>query len=263
MRGAAENKGKMSNSWYPRYAGDYARKTAHLSLMEHGAFTLLLDFYYSTGKPIPSNDNQVMRICSAFDDAEKTAVISVLTQFFIKGENGWSNNRADGEIEKRSEISEKRKKAVEIREQNRIKNPSHDISHDDTTTTTTTTTSITKPKRTPSRGKPLGGDTMQSEFDGFWSNYPKQRAGSKSKAIHAWVTAINRGTNPSEILSGCMAYASSDEVARGYAKGCAAWLNDERWRNDYAKKSKPESSKPNYFQDTVMQAVKNNMEGAV
>lgn len=227
----------MSNSWYPRYAGDYARKTAHLSLMEHGAFTLLLDFYYSTGKPIPSNDHQVMRICSAFDASEQDAVMSVLNQFFIKGADGWENKRAAAEVEKRAEISEKRKRAVEIREQNRIKpsscDTSLDTSHDDTTTTTTTTTIIPTPKKTPPRARALA--KPNGRFDEFWNNFPKQRAGSKPKAKIAWDRALaqNSEITPDDLISVCMVYAQSDEVRRGYAKGCAPWLNDERWRNDY------------------------------
>ncbi|AUD03456.1 DUF1376 domain-containing protein [Spirosoma pollinicola] len=38
---------KSDRHWYPRYPGDYARKTAHLSLTEDGAYTKLMDWYYT------------------------------------------------------------------------------------------------------------------------------------------------------------------------------------------------------------------------
>ena len=41
----------MKNFWYPHYPGDYGRDTGHLSLIEHGAYRLLLDHCYMTAKP--------------------------------------------------------------------------------------------------------------------------------------------------------------------------------------------------------------------
>lgn len=78
-----------------------------------------------------------------------------------------------------------------------------------------------------------GGVGGLEKFDEFWGHFPKQRAGAKDRARIAWEKAL-RKSKPDEIISGCMAYASSDEVKRGYAKGCAAWLNDDRWQNNYA-----------------------------
>ena len=34
--------------FYKRYLGDYQRDTGHLSMLEHGAYTLLLDAFYAT-----------------------------------------------------------------------------------------------------------------------------------------------------------------------------------------------------------------------
>ena len=38
-------------NWYKRYIGDYQRDTGHLSMVEHGSYTLMLDTYYATGRP--------------------------------------------------------------------------------------------------------------------------------------------------------------------------------------------------------------------
>lgn len=109
--------------WYPRYTGDYARKTKHLSLTEHGAYTVLLDYYYSTAKPLPilsnaSSNAQLMpdhsrlyRLCGALNDEERQAVDNVLSMFFILTDDGYINERALETIEKQRAAHEKRVEA--------------------------------------------------------------------------------------------------------------------------------------------------------
>src|SRR5574340_208016 len=41
-------------NFYKRHLGDYAKHAGHLSMLEHGAYTLLLDRYYTTERPIAS-----------------------------------------------------------------------------------------------------------------------------------------------------------------------------------------------------------------
>ena len=110
---------RSDSHWYPRYVGDYGKKTRHLSMVQHGAYTLLMDWYYSNCQPIPLDRVQVHRICTAFAPEEIDAVHAVLQQFFVECEDGWHNERADEEIAKRSEISGKRRVAQAIREEKR------------------------------------------------------------------------------------------------------------------------------------------------
>ena len=83
-------------NYYSRHLGDYARDTAHLSILEHGAYTLLLDRYYATERGIP--DDQAHRLVRARTPAERAAVDSVLSEFFTLCEGLWINRRADAEI---------------------------------------------------------------------------------------------------------------------------------------------------------------------
>lgn len=72
-------------------------------------------------------------------------------------------------------------------------------------------------------------------FDEFWTVYPKQRIGNKDKARAAFVQAVKRtGKTPQEITDKAAEYAASEEVARGFAKGAQAWLNDDRFLRNYA-----------------------------
>lgn len=72
-------------------------------------------------------------------------------------------------------------------------------------------------------------------FDLFWTAYPKQRAGAKDKARSAFFAALKRhkGLTGPQLVEKARQYAQSDEVARGYAKGAQAWLNDDRFLQDY------------------------------
>lgn len=86
-------------NFYPRYPGDYAKKTARLSLAEHGAYTLLLDEIYSTEEPLPADTDELCRICRALTKDERAAVIKVADKFFPVGSDGLRHNeRADEEI---------------------------------------------------------------------------------------------------------------------------------------------------------------------
>jgi uncharacterized protein YdaU (DUF1376 family) len=85
-------------NYYERHLGDYAKDAAHLSMLEHGAYTLLLDRYYTTEQPIPKE--QAHRVCRARSREERAAVDVVLAEFFVSSGDVWTNGRADREIAK-------------------------------------------------------------------------------------------------------------------------------------------------------------------
>jgi uncharacterized protein YdaU (DUF1376 family) len=85
-------------NYYARHLGDYAKDTAHLSMLEHGAYSLLLDRYYSTEQGIPQS--QAYRVARARSKEEKLAVDAVLDEFFILDNGIWINRRAEEEITK-------------------------------------------------------------------------------------------------------------------------------------------------------------------
>jgi len=75
------------------------RDTQHLSLAEHGAYSLLLDTYYATEKPLPAEHDALYRICRAMSRTEQAAVSKVAEEFFPISSDGLRHNkRADEEI---------------------------------------------------------------------------------------------------------------------------------------------------------------------
>lgn len=85
-------------NYYERHLGDYAKNAGHLSLLEHGAYTLLLDRYYTTEAPIPGD--QVYRLTRARSNEEQQAVDAVLMEFFTQEVDGWRHSRCDAELAK-------------------------------------------------------------------------------------------------------------------------------------------------------------------
>jgi uncharacterized protein YdaU (DUF1376 family) len=85
-------------NYYERHLGDYARDTAHLSMLEHGAYNLLLDRYYASEQPIPAD--QAHRVARARSAEERKAVDAVLAEFFTLEEGGFRQKRVQAEIER-------------------------------------------------------------------------------------------------------------------------------------------------------------------
>ncbi len=86
-------------NYYKHHIGDYRRDTAHLSLLEHGVYRQLLDTYYLSEQPIPSETEQVIRRLSARTEQERDAVLLVLAEFFSLVDGAWKHARCDSEIE--------------------------------------------------------------------------------------------------------------------------------------------------------------------
>jgi len=107
----------QTRAWYPKYVGDYMRDTSHLSMLEHGAYNLLLDHYYATGKPLPANAKQLHCICRAIAEQEQVTVDAIVKMFFKRDGSVFRHARCDKEIARRLEISKKRQNSAKKRKQ--------------------------------------------------------------------------------------------------------------------------------------------------
>jgi uncharacterized protein YdaU (DUF1376 family) len=80
--------------YYQFNIGDYLKHTTHLSPIEDITYRRLLDMYYDTEQPIPTDIPWVSRRLRI----EAGIVKSILNEFFVYTENGYKNHRADAEI---------------------------------------------------------------------------------------------------------------------------------------------------------------------
>lgn len=69
-------------NFYKHFIGDYGRSTADLSLVEHGAYRLMLDQFYGSGRPLPADKRALYRMLRAETVAEKQAIDAVSLRFW-------------------------------------------------------------------------------------------------------------------------------------------------------------------------------------
>lgn len=67
---------------YPHHLGDYLKDTLGFTMMDHGAYRLLIDGYYGTEKPLPADE--VYTIAKAGTAAERKSVDKVLRKFELR-----------------------------------------------------------------------------------------------------------------------------------------------------------------------------------
>ena len=85
--------------WYPKNTGDYVRDTRHLSLEEHGAYNLLMDFYWDRG-PLVDNSELLPTLRRIWGvSLQKTRKIwQKISIFFYEKDGVFRHKRIDEEI---------------------------------------------------------------------------------------------------------------------------------------------------------------------
>jgi uncharacterized protein YdaU (DUF1376 family) len=83
-------------NYYQFHIGDWALHTSHLTLEEDAVYRRLIDFYYDSESPIPTETQPVIRRLRLGLYSETVALI--LVEFFTLEADGWHNYRADKEI---------------------------------------------------------------------------------------------------------------------------------------------------------------------
>jgi len=78
--------------YYQHNIGDYLRDTAHLSVIEHGVYRLLLDWCYLNEAPISTE--KALRLGRGYPNETQ----SVLSEFFLQTEIGWEHKRVALEV---------------------------------------------------------------------------------------------------------------------------------------------------------------------
>lgn len=94
-------------NYYKRHLGDYARKAGHLTMLEHGAYNLILDAYYDR-EQAPTRQ-EAMRYARARSDEEVRAVEVVLEEFFTERDGRYYQARVEEEFASAAEIAARNK----------------------------------------------------------------------------------------------------------------------------------------------------------
>ena len=108
------------NIWMPLYVGDYLADTGRLTTEQHGAYLLLLMEYWLSG-PIP-DDDEVLQMITKLPIDRWVKHRKTLSRMFQIVDGEWHHKRADQELQKAKELSEKNSQNAKKRWANRDKN---------------------------------------------------------------------------------------------------------------------------------------------
>ena len=187
-------------SWHRYDWGKYKRKTAHLRMLEHGAYTLLQAEYYDTQAPLVANVQQLLFICRATTEAEQQAVQQVLDEFFVLEDDGFHHPRIDEEIARANQLIEKRRDAGH---KGGEANASRLLKREDKTREEKINTE-SKAKATPPKSGDVPDWIPMQEWQDFCEMRKKIRApltsAAQTIAINTLAKLKAQGHNPAEIL---------------------------------------------------------------
>jgi uncharacterized protein YdaU (DUF1376 family) len=128
--------------YYQFNIGDYQSHTSHLSEIEDLTYRRLLDWYYLHECPIPLDEAEVSRKIRMRTHSESIAII--LREYFEYTENGWIHHRANKEIAKAGDKSEKASASAKARWSKKDANALHPQSDSNATHNTLHNTQDTK-----------------------------------------------------------------------------------------------------------------------
>ena len=98
-------------NYYSHHIGDFNSATRHLSILERGVYRELLDLYYESEQPLTSDLPALARRICARSQEERDALRMVLEEFFVASECGYTQKRADEEIQTYRDRCEKASRA--------------------------------------------------------------------------------------------------------------------------------------------------------
>jgi uncharacterized protein YdaU (DUF1376 family) len=159
---------KADNMYYYQFnIGDYQSHTSHLSDIEDLVYRRLLDWYYLHECPIPLDEAQVSRQIRMRSHTESIAI--VLQEYFERTDDGWIHHRANKEIAKADDKSEKASASAKARWSKKDANALPTQSESNATHNTLPITQDTKPIKENKKGSRLSQDWFLTKSLGDWA----------------------------------------------------------------------------------------------
>lgn len=223
--------------------------TAHMDATEFGAYMSLIISCYQCRNKLPKDDKRLSRMARV-SPHKWGKIKGVVLEKFDDKKTHFEQNFVKKDLLRIESLS--KKNTANALKKNNTNEPVAERSHSQTQANTNNKELVTNNK---DKNPPIPPKGESVSFSEMWEAFPRQRRGNKSKALAAYNSAVSRA-NVFEILEGVMKYAASDEVSRGFAKGCAAWLNDDRWANDYSTTAKPKEKTCYDIRDELLAEMK-------
>lgn len=201
--------------YFKRNIGDYHKKAGRLTMLQHGAYTLLLDACYDR-EQFPTMEMAIDWTWSSSDD-EISAVKFVLNKFFVEDNGTFIQYRIKDEIDRyQKNASTNQRIAIERETKRREKSTKREQSVNDS----------------PPNQEPLTNNhkiitkVTDDRFAEFWDLYDKKVDPKKCKAKWARL----KESEITKIFEVVESYVKSTPEKK-YRRNPSTWLNNEGWNS--------------------------------
>ena len=208
--------------YYKKNIGDYAKKAGRLTMLQHGAYTLLIDSCYDRER-FPTLEEAIEWTWASNQD-EKDAVIFVLSKFFVLENGVYVQNRIKEELDVYHIKAIKNKQIALEREENRRR----------ISTNREQFVNEPSPNHKPitNNQEPILKTITPDGFDIFWKAYPKKK--SKGDAEKVWKKLKPNAELQSRILKAINLLSASEDWKKQNGQFIpypATWLNAKGWED--------------------------------
>ena len=210
--------------YYTFHPKDYMSKTSFLEPMEDLAYRRMLDYQYLNECPLPKDIDEIAMLINMRTHSESIA--TVLRYFFDITDDGYVNDRAEKEIAKYQEKSDKARKSANARWKKTVSKASNDegLSNSDAN-------AMQNRSEGNANHKPLTTNQELSTslpFYDFWNAYDYKKGGLvKPKA--KW---LSLGIETQKLIMAHVPDYVKSTPNKSYRKYPMTYLNNEGWLDE-------------------------------
>jgi len=205
--------------YYQFNIGDYQSHTSHLSEMEDLVYRRLLDWYYLHETPIPLDEAEVSRQIRMRSHIESIAI--VLREYFERTDDGWIHHRANKEIAKAGDKSEKASASAKARWSKKDANALPPLSESNATHNTLPITQDTEHK---TQKKATVVATPEGVSDSVWQEFIAHRKAKKARVTQLVVDGIQE---QARIAGWSLEDALKETIVRNWQSFKADWVKKD------------------------------------
>ena len=214
--------------YYKRNIGDYHKKAGRLSILQHGAYTLLIDSCYDR-EIFPTMEDAIDWVWAS-SDSEVDAVKFVLKKFFIEDDGFYIQNRIQEDLAKYHANSLTNKR-IAIERENKKKQTKAEVNSTKREQTVNDKVDLSN-EATPNH-KPLTKnkepyiDNRLFMFDEFWDLYDKKKGRPKCEGLWKKLTGDEVGL----IFNSLSNYVLSTPEKQ-FRSNPETWLRNKGWNDE-------------------------------
>lgn len=205
--------------YYSFNIGDYQSHTSHLSEIEDLVYRRLLDWYYLHETPIPLDEVEVSRQIRMRSHTESIAI--VLREYFECTDDGWIHHRANKEIAKADDKSEKASASAKARWNKRDANALPTQSDSNATHNTLPNTQDTEHK---THKKAIVIATPEGVSDSVWQEFVAHRKAKRARVTQLVLDGIQE---QARIAGWSLEDALKETIVRNWQSFKADWVKKD------------------------------------